>query len=73
MKNSNPFGVGMPVAGNARALHVTARPAHASAAPAANGSVTAHATAVRAAIGAAAQRKRRTAAATHASVDGGFI
>jgi hypothetical protein len=58
MKNSIAFGVCMPAAGIARALHVAAaRPAHAAAGWAA--------------VGTAAQR--RTAAATDASVDGGFI
>jgi hypothetical protein len=68
MMNINPFGwvaeAGMPSAGMARVLRVVDWPAHASHAT--------HATAARAPIAAAAQRKRRTAA-THTSVDGGFI
>jgi hypothetical protein len=67
MMNINPFGwvaeAGMPSAGMARVLHVVDWPAHASHAT--------HAAAARAPI-AAAPRKRRTAA-THTSVDGGFI
>jgi hypothetical protein len=60
MKNISLFGVSMPAAGTARALHVvTTWPAHAAAA--------------RASIGTAAQANRVTAAVTDASVDGGFI
>ena len=65
MKNSNPFGVGMPCAGIARVLHISGLPAHAAH--------PAHAGAARAPYGTAAQPKRRTAATTDASVDGGTI
>jgi hypothetical protein len=62
MKNANPFGVSMP-AGTARDLRVcTVWAAHA-----------AHAAAGSAAAGIAEQRKRRTAAAPDASVDGGIV
>jgi hypothetical protein len=62
MKNMNLFGVGMP-AGSARDLRVaTGLPSHAAHA--------AHAAAATAPAGIAEQRKR-TAAATDASVDGG--
>jgi hypothetical protein len=65
MKNVNTFGVGMP-AGTGRVLRVaTALPTHAMFA--------AHAAAAPAAAGIAEQRKRRTAAATDASVDGSTI
>jgi hypothetical protein len=65
MKNTNLFGVGMR-AGAARDLRVsTVWPSHAT--------VAAHAAAGSAAVGIAEQRKRRTAAATDASVDGGLI
>jgi hypothetical protein len=64
MKNTmNPFGVSMP-AGIARDLRVAAVwPPH--------GAHAAHAAAGPAAVGTAEQRKRRTAAATDASVIGG--
>jgi hypothetical protein len=65
MKNTTLFGVGMS-AGAARDLRVaTVWPPHAAHA--------AHAAAASAPAGIAEQRKRRTAAATDASVDGGTI
>jgi hypothetical protein len=68
MNNVDGFGwvveAGMPSAGMARVLHVIDRPhaAHAT-----------HATAARAPIAAAAAQRKRRTAATHRSVDGGFI
>lgn len=62
MVNTNLFGVGVPATGSARDLRVAA--AWSTHAPHA-----AHATAG----SAAEQRKRRTAAATDASVDGGIV
>lgn len=59
MKNISAFAVAMPAVGVARALRVGTRSAHAATA--------AHA----AAAAVAAPRKRRTAAATAAFVDGG--
>jgi hypothetical protein len=64
---NNTFGVGMPHAGSARALHVVTAATGTHAALAAFAS---HAAAP-AAAGIAPQRKRRTAAATNASVNGG--
>jgi hypothetical protein len=67
--NNTTFGVSMPHAGSGRALHVvTATTAPALAALAA---FATHAAAAPAAAGIAPQRKRRTAAATDASVNGG--
>lgn len=65
MKNMNLFGVGMPV-GAARDLRsVTVWPSH--------GTAAAHAAAGSAAVGIVEHHKRRTAAATNASVDGGPV
>ena len=65
MKNANLFGVGMPACA-ARDLRVaTVWPPH--------GTAAAHAAARSAAVSIAELRKRHTAAATDASVDGGPI